>query len=518
MYLSPFLLLTSILLILAFPNPQISILAWIAFIPLFFIIDNSSKKASFLLSYLCGFLFFGGLLYWLAFVTKLGYLILISYSALYFGLFGLIANSLLNKLRASRLNFLSFLILPSLWVALEFIRGILFTGFPWGILGYTQYKNSIIIQIADITGPYGVSFLIIMINFAIYACLLNLFRKTHQSRRALLPQVIMSIIILAVVMFYGYSAFNEADIETGLKLSVVQGNIAQHKKWDPYYKDYILNRYETLTKEAAGDKSDLIIWPETAVPGFWDEEDINFWVKNIAKEAGIPLFLGVATYKSSQKKDYYFNSAVLISPDGNIKGKYDKLHLVPLGEYVPFEKQFPFARDFIDKSIGDYTPGDEFTVFDVGDYTPGVEYEAEYKYAALICFEDIFPELVRSFVRRGANFAINITNDAWFRESGEQLQHAQASVFRAVENRISVIRAGNTGFSCYINPKGIIEDSIYDEKTGKMYTAGFKTFELEISEKKTLYTKYGDIFAYLCILLTLVCVFYKGTCHLGTLR
>ena len=486
--------LFAVLLILAFPNPQISILVWIAFIPLFFAIDNSSRRKSFTLFYLAGIIFFGGILYWLTYVTKLGYTILIFYSALYFGVFGLLSNIFLARLRTSKLNFLSFLLIPALWVSLEFIRGILFTGFPWGILGYTQYENPIIIQIADITGSYGVSFLIIMVNFVIYAYLSKYFRKMLQFS-ALTFQLIMSAVVIAAVMLYGYYELARDDIGTGLKLSIVQGNIAQDKKWDPAHKDYVLTRYETLTRKAARDKGDLIIWPETAVPGFLDEKDINVRLKKIIKDIDVPLFLGAPTYESRFEKDYFFNSAALFSSNGNIKKKYNKLHLIPLGEYVPFEQYFPFIRDFIDVPIGDYTPGEEFTLFDIS------KDGARFKYAALICFEDIFPSLARRFVLNGADFLINITNDAWFKESGEQLQHTQASVFRAVENRASVLRAANTGFSCYINPKGIIEDSIHDRDTGSMYIPGFITFEVKIGKKKTFYTKYGDIFAYLCIVL-----------------
>ena len=509
--LSPFI--TAVLLILAFPNPQISILAWIAFIPLFFIIDSSSRKISFLLSYLSGLFFFAGLLYWLTYVTKPGYFVLIFYCALYFGFFGLLANVFLNKLRTSRLSLLSFLILPSLWVSLEFVRGFLFTGFPWGLLGYTQYKNPLLIQIADITGSYGVSFLIMMINFAIYVCLSDLFKRKHDYR-ALKFQAGTSIIILAAVILYGYFELNKDDIKTDIRLSVVQGNIEQFKKWDPYFKNYIMDRYETLTKESAKDRGDLIIWPETAVPGFLDEKDINLWLKKVLRDINIPLFAGAAIYEYGEEGDRYYNSAVLFLPDGSIDEKYDKIHLVPLGEYVPYEKQFPFVRNFIDKPIGEYTPGEEYTVFDISKEGVNI------RYAALICFEDIFPDLVRRFVRgpssrlsaglginlrtrKFVDFAINITNDAWFGKSSEHLQHTQASVFRAVENRISVARAANTGFSCYINPKGIIEDSIYDKNTGSMYVPGFKTFDLKVSKKNTFYTRFGDLFIYLCLLLIL---------------
>jgi apolipoprotein N-acyltransferase len=449
-------LLTPILLILAFPNPQISILAWIAFIPLFFAIDNSSKRKSFCLSYFIGFIFFGGTLYWLAYVTKLGYLILTFYLALYFGLFGLIANILFNRLHASKLYFLLFLILPSLWVSLEFVRGIFFSGFPWAILGHTQYSCPLVIQIADITGAYGVSFLIIMVNFVLYAYLLKILKKAPYFP-ALRFQLIASTIILAIALCYGYYKLGKEDFETGLKLSLVQGNIEQEKKWDPLYRDYILKRYDALTQKAAGDESDLIIWPETSLPGYLGEKDIKVKIRKIIRNADTQLFIGAVTYEYGEAEDRFFNSALLFSQDGRIKKKYDKLHLVPLGEYVPFEENFPFVRGFIDVTIGDFTPGRDFTLFNI-ESKDG----ANYKYAALICFEDIFPALTRRFVDEGANFLINITNDAWFKESSEQLQHTQASVFRAVENRVSVLRAANTGFSCYINPKGVIEGAIYD--------------------------------------------------------
>jgi apolipoprotein N-acyltransferase len=298
---------------------------------------------------------------------------------------------------------------------------------------------------------------------------------------------------------YGYFALSRNDYNTGLRLSVVQGNIEQIKKWDPAYKDYILDRYEALTKEAAKDRGDLIVWPETAVPGYLGEEEIDLRLEKMIKDGGIQLFLGAVTYVSDEARDRFFNSAILFSSDGSIKKRYNKLHLVPFGEYVPFEKFFPQFRDFIDVEIGDFTAGDEFTLFDIT-----AEDNKAYKYGALICFEDIFPAMVRKFVREGADFLINITNDAWFKESSEQLQHTQASVFRAVENRISVLRAANTGFSCYINPRGIIEDSIHDARTGSMYIPAFKTFEIKISKKSSFYAKYGDIFAYICILSVLI--------------
>lgn len=513
-------LLTSILLIPAFPNPQIPVLAWFAFIPLLFAVDNSTKRGSFLLSYLSGLVFFGGTLYWLTHVTRSGYLILIFYLAFYFGVFGLFCNVFFKGLRTSRFHFTLLILLPSLWISLEFARGILFTGFPWNILGYTQYKNPLIIQIADITGPYGISFVIMSVNVLLYFYLSNLFNKILRSNiivsrafNTLGLETLTTAAILASVIIYGHFALNEEDIASGIKLSVVQGNIPQEKKWDPLYIDYIMKRYEMLTKEAAKDKGDLIVWPETAVPGYLDEKDINLWLRRIIKDTGISLFLGAVTYEAefTEGRDLFFNSAVLFSPRGDLAGRYDKIHLVPFGEYVPFEKYFPFIRNFVNVEIGDFAKGKEFTFFDIS------KGNTRLKYAALVCFEDIFPNLVREFVKgppprlmkrdthagKSLDFLINITNEAWFKESDEHMQHAQSSVFRAVENRVGIVRAANTGFSCYINPRGIIEDAIYDIDTKNMYIASFRTFALKVNGRNTFYTRHGDIFAYVCVFLVL---------------
>ncbi len=482
---------SAVLLILSFPNFEISALAWFALIPLLFVIKESPPAKSFIFSYITGAVFFAGCLYWLTYITKLGYSVLILYLSLFFALFGLLANIFFRRFKGSRLSFLLCMIIPSLWVFMEFLRGVVLTGFPWCMLGYTQYKNTLLIQIADITGAYGVSFLIVMSNVVI-GTVLERDRYGFGSRTV---PIFLLAIALSLSVGYGYLCLKDKNNATGIRLSVIQGSIEQFKKWDPAYKDYILNTYISLTGEAAKNGADLIIWPETAIPGFIDEYDIEVRLQNLMQETGIPLFSGVVTYKYEGELDYFFNSAVLFSADGTIRQQYDKIHLVPFGEYIPFESKIPFFRRAIDKEMGSYTSGKEFIIFEITK-----EGVSAYKYGALICFEDIFPDLARCFVSEGADFLINITNDAWFMESSEQLQHAQASVFRAVENRCSVIRAANNGFSCYINPKGVIEDYI-GKDGGSIYDPGFKTFELKIKRSKTFYSTYGDVFVGVCLLL-----------------
>lgn len=480
-------------LILSFPNFEISALAWLAFAPLLFVIRNSAPARSFIFSCVTGAIFFAGALYWLTYVTKLGYFVLILYLSLFFGLFGLLSNMFFRKFENSRLSFLLCIILPSLWVVVEFLRGRLFTGFPWGILGYTQYKNPLIIQIADITGAYGVSFLIVMVNFVLFSWLSALIKK--ECKNGPLFESAALCVILVLCAGYGHFSLKKEAAGPELRLAAVQGGIEQFKKWDPAYKDYIMDRYETLTKEAAKDGADLIVWPETAIPGFINEDDIRIRLLKLMDETKIPLFSGAVTCEREAGKDYFFNSAVLFSPDAAARRRYDKIHLVPFGEYIPFESEIPFFRRLINKEIGGYTKGEDFTIFEITK-----ENEGPREYAALICFEDIFPELARRFAAKGADFLINITNDAWFGESSEQLQHAQASVFRAVENRLGVIRAANNGFSCYISPQGVIEDYI-GLGGGSIYEKGAKTFNLKTGKGGSFYTAYGDVFAYACFLL-----------------
>lgn len=494
---------SSILLILAFPNFELSFLAWAALAPIFFVIKESSPAKAFIFASITGVIFYAGTLYWLAHVTKLGYFVLTIYLSVFFGVFGLSSSIFFRRFENSRLSFLLSVILPSIWVMLEFLRGWLFTGFPWVILGCAQYKNPLIIQIADITGAYGVSFLIVMVNFVLFSWLSVLIKKEY--KKSLLFESAALFALLAVSVGYGYLSLKKEDVCPGLKLVVAQGGIEQFKKWDPAYKDYILDTYEALTREAARTGADLIVWPETAIPTFINEYDTMDRLITLMKETGIPLFSGAVTYGRNGGEDYFFNSAVLFSIDGVIKQQYDKIHLVPFGEYIPFESSLPFLRTAIDREIGNYAKGEDFTIFEITkDGMPPI------RYAALICFEDIFPDMARRFAAKGASFLINITNDAWFGESSEQLQHAQASVFRAVENRVSVVRAANNGFSCYITPKGIIEDFIYDKSAGSIYEKGAKSFSIVTEKRRSFYTFYGDVFVYICIGFIFLGLFASG--------
>ena len=472
-------LVSSVLLILSFPNFNIWLLAWFGFVPLFFAIRNKSKGKAFLLFYFTGVIFWLGIIYWLIHVTVIGMVILILYLALYFGIFGLIISTIKHKQSSINLLFI-----PSLWVILEYLRSHLFTGFGWALLGYSQYLNLPVIQIADITGSYGVSFLVMTMNVAIWQVIQQVRSRTPEVKKILVTYLPFFLFFLCVLGYGYHNLFRAPTAEKAqrVRISIIQGNIAQSIKWDAQERSFILNKYLDLSKQAAKDRPDLVVWPESAYPDYLMAEEFSKDIKQQLFSLKIPLLIGVVI----QEDERYYNSALLISKNCDIIQRYDKIHLVPFGEYIPLKKIFPFLNTVV--PIGDFTTGEMYTVFT----TPA-------RFAVLICFEDIFPELSRKFVAQGANFLTNITNDAWFSKTSSPYQHLQASVFRAVENRTPLVRAANTGISCFINPQGKIISWVRDYKDQDIFVSGYKTEEFDLKITDSFYTRFGDIFVIGCL-------------------
>jgi len=486
--------LSAVLLIFSFPNFDLSIFAWIAFVPLFFAIRDRKASSAFLLGFITGLIFYLVSIYWLANVTWLGFILLSLYLALYLGVFVFFIRYTLSEIRYP------LIIIPAIWVALEYLRATLFTGIGWSLLGYSQYKNLAIIQIADITGTYGISFLIIMVNFIVYESILRIIRKPKKYLTIYDARyTIYALVILSLALSYGYLKLGKESSGNPMKISIIQGNIPQERKWDITYESFIFDRYSILTRVASSDEPDLIIWPETAFPGYFEsDEKLTKRIKKLADDVKTPILFGTVTIRPIKNKEGVINTAVLLDKRGEEIKRYDKLHLVPFGEYVPFEKWLGFVHELAPFPIAGFAPGNEYTVFNLSN-----------RFSVLICFEDIFPGLVRRFVQEGALFLVNITNDAWFKKSAAPYQHAQASVFRAVENRVNVIRAANTGLSCFIDPKGRITARIENRKREDIFIEGYATQTIKIEDEKSLYTKYGDIFAYLCTALFVIAILKK---------
>ncbi|MCM8778619.1 MAG: apolipoprotein N-acyltransferase [Candidatus Omnitrophica bacterium] len=340
--------LSAVLLILSFLPTNFSWFSWIAFLPLFFSLKNKSKKQAFWLSYLWGIFFWAGLIYWLVKVTLLGYIFLILYLAIYSGVFGILFNLVTDNW---------FLVsIPCIWVSLEYLRSQLFTGFGWALLGYTQYKNLPLIQIADVSGAYGISFLIVLVNGAIFSVVSSQYSAVSKMKKSF-----SSLISLSLVLAYGYYKIYQASSirhQVPLKLCLIQANIPPYQKWDEELKKVIIEKYILLSRVAAKKNPHFIIWPETAFPGFWEEEkELREKVLNLVREINTAILVGAPTLE----RNLSYNSAILISEKGEENFRYRKIHLVPFGEYIPFPRIFGFLQKRF--SIGDYSRGKEYTVY-----------------------------------------------------------------------------------------------------------------------------------------------------------
>jgi apolipoprotein N-acyltransferase len=514
------ILISSILLSLSFSSFNLSYLAWIGLAPLFFVIKGASLRQAFILSYACGFLFFLFSMYWLFYVTPVGWIMLSLYQGIYFGIFGLffyifLRNTSLGFARDRQCAYRScsihairdtqYIMLPSVWCLLEYIRANLFGGIGWNILAYSQYKQLPVIQIADITGSYGVSFLIVIVNLAVFSVIYAIRHKTRLAKPIL--GLTFVLFIVAAVLLHGNHRIGKLDSEQadkGIKIALIQGNIAQARKWDSTHKDHILDKYKSLTRRAAKEKPDIIIWPETSIPGYLNKDArLMPFMERLSKEAGIPILAGAPMAGiDDHNRGVELNSAVLFSKKGYIIQRYNKLHLVMFGEFIPFERYFPAIRHFF-PITGNFIPGDEYTLFTIRGFD----------FSSLICFEDIFPGLVRDFTKKGADFLVNITNDAWFGKSAAPYQHAANSVFRAVENRRPLVRSANTGLTCFIDRVGKLSslrgsppvaDDRGNHKAKSLFVEGYLTDTISIysNQKLSFYTKYGDIFILFCLLIT----------------
>jgi apolipoprotein N-acyltransferase len=367
-----------------------------------------------------------------------------------------------------------------------------FTGFPWSSIGYSQYKFLSIIQIADITGIYGVSFLIVAVNEAVAELLLIRRRIREMPLFTVSLSIIWVSFLLLFVsssLIYGQWRLSQERPGTALRASVIQGNIEQDKKWDPAHQDAVMETYSGLSLHAVSSSPNIIVWPETSVPFFFGtDREYTEKLTLLQNQLNAYLLFGSVLLKEKrQERTLLSNSALLIDKTGNVVYVYDKIHLVPFGEYVPLQKFF-FFIDKLVVGIGDYIQGDRSEIAE----TPFGGF------ATLICYEVIFPGLVRKFYVKGGDFIVNITNDAWFGKTTGPYQHFSIAVFRAVENRKPLIRAANTGISGFIDSNGRILT-----KTS-LFQQTILTTEIKTDSMKSFYTKYGDLFSYFCIVSSIL--------------
>ena len=500
--------LSGALLILSFSQFHLGALAWISLVPLLMSCHDASPRRAFVFGWITGVIAFSGIVYWIVIamhqygnIPFLPSVLILALLAAYLGLFIGVFTALMSLfLRHFRRPSLLVWAAPPTWVTLEILRTHLFTGFPWALLGYSQYQWLSIIQIADITGVYGVSFLIVLVN-TVLALLVQTFMswlRQHPSGRvsAVILPLVITITLVTLTLFYGHlrqEALHDTPDQREIRLGLIQANIDQGQKWNPAFRQETMDRYHHLTTQAIENHGsgtvDLIVWPEAATPFVFALEDTlrDRITSLVHTQQTALLFGGVAVKDITEASAQLLNRAYLLSPQGTILNHYDKTHLVPFGEYVP--RFVPFMTKFT-QGIGDYVPGDEYTIMS-GPHG---------RFGVAICFEVIYPDLVRQFVKQGAEYMVTITNDAWYDRSSAPYQHFSMVVFRAIENRVSFARAANTGISGFIDADGSVKH------TTKLFEQAAMVGTVTLGHDQTVYTIYGDVFAYTCAGVTLAFV------------
>lgn len=502
---------------ICFPPFDQSWLCWIALTPLIIAVwfsgENSRRRwlRNLLLGYVAGIVFFTCTFSWLGALGDLyqnfflhGLSLLLSiYLALHFALWswfvGLIKPT---SFMTSWRNLLVAFLAASAWVAHEWTRGWLFSGFGWNGLGVALHAEWPMIQIAEFTGVVGLSFAIAFANIIAVTTPLRLFAevRTHRMR----PHFDLTLTMIGIVglLAFGLERAQKPSIGQPIRVAAVQAGIPQSQKFDPQFTSEVFERFRRLSEIAlrATPPPDLLVWPESSMPDRVRDQNTESYrfVTNFSASTKTDLMLG--TLDVEEEHDY--NAALLVSNSGERMQIYRKIHLVPFGEYIPLRHSFPLFAAIASTWVpGDFTPGAEHTVFSLTN--------GDVRIAPLICFEDTVGDLVRRFVRNGANLLVDVTNDGWFLHSSGSQQHLANAIYRCVENRRPMIRAANTGVTCFVNEFGRVTQILRND-TDNTFTEGVLTGEIRVPQDRqlTFYERRGELFAKFCAAVTAIAVVF----------
>jgi len=503
-------LLSGLMLALAFPGTGWTELSWVGLVPLMLAARAVQPRRAVFLGWLAGAVFFLLSLFWLSnlahtvegigfkAVSILSYVLLSFYCAVFFVPLSVLISIWTKRWGTAHWlsNLLLMIAASAVWTGSEYLRSVLFTGFPWNLLGVCHYQNHQLIQIAQWGGVYAVSALVVWMNTAIFVTVTQYTLQDRLRKYRAHTELMFGLILVALAWATGlHLFFNRPKPEPPIRLALIQPNIPQLEKWRLDHTRKIYSQLETLTRTASRvEDIDLVIWPETTLPDFIRiSQTSQRLIKKLAA-LGTPLLVGSMDVIFGEKQTY-FNSSMLYETNGIMQAKYDKQHLVPFGEYVPFpgllRKFTPIDADF--------AAGNVSTKFQLRKLAP---------FSVLICFEDTIPSLAAKAVRGGARWLVNQTNDAWFDPSAQSEQHLAHAVFRCIENRVPMARCCNTGISCIIDSYGVIERALAARKSG------FSTKELYPAPARftpTFYTRYGDVFAKICLAVAVGVFMFLGS-------
>ena len=494
--------LSGALLALSFPRYGSPAFAWIALVPLLIAVSGGSGHPSgarpprmsraFAMGLLAGAIYFVGTIYWTGTVVAtfgglatpvaiFAMLLLAFYLAIYPAVTAAVTALLVRRVGTTAL-----LIAPAVWVATEWARGILFGGFPWVPLGNSQVTVLPIAQLASVLGVYGVSGVVALINALIAFAVLG------AGRRRIIASVAAALLVF-LLGAWGTLRIREGSLArqgTPVTIGLIQGNIDQGDKWDPGQARRIFTTYIAMTRDAVRRGANFVLWPESSTP-FMFEEDVpgGSALRELAREVRVPLLFGSDQIERGTEPRMY-NAAFMVNPDGTTAGVYRKIHLVPFGEYIPGKRWLYFVSPLVE-SMAEFAPGGEMVMLPVG----------RHQTSTAICYEVVYPSLVRDAVLAGSELLTTITNDAWYGQSSAPHQHFAMASMRAIEQGRYLARAANTGISGIVDPYGrVVVRSALFEQVGLVGEARFLTV-------RTVYSKIGDAVAYASVVLTLAALF-----------
>lgn len=486
---------SSLLVCLSFPNyfeltllPKTAFLGWIALVPLFLALDEAGPRLGALLGWFFGFVQFGCVLYWIGLIEAakalswLGWFSLAFYLSLYFLVFGFLFTALKPFLR------LGLFLAPILWVGLEYLRGTRpWGGFPWCELGYSQAPFPAILTFTSWFGIYGLTFLMVWFNASTAHGLALLLKG---EKRSLAP-ITTALVALGIVLVSGSLGIGQASFERKGVVAMLQASVPQEEKWSKENEKKIYQKFAGLVDSLASVRPDLILWPETAAPNYlsWAPDALRT-VEGIVKRSKAYHLIGCldAIQGAQDPKTRSFNAAMAFSPDGQPSGTYHKRHLVPFGEFVPFQKYLTFLGPVVG-DLGNFDPGDCYKLF----------WTKKFSYTPTICYEVIFPGDMDQATRTQADVLVNISNDAWYGKTASAYQHAQMALVRAAEHHKSLLRCSNAGICLATDPFGKILDStkLFESRT-------FVSDVLVLKGKETFYSVCGDWLPLTCLFLSFV--------------
>lgn len=514
------------LLALSFPRFGHPAFAWVALVPLLVALSGwrgrpgpggASGRASgrldgpaqpalraFALGLTAGVVYFVGTIYWTGAVLQtfgglagpmamLSMLLLALYLALYPALTAVVVNRLAPRSLGAAL-----LLPPAAWVAAEFIRGALFGGFPWVPLGNSQVTVLPVAQLASVAGVYGLSALVAFVNAALAHAALTRGREQMAA-------VATAAVVLAAVAGWGIWRIAEGSLTragTPIRVGLIQGNIAQEDKWEPREARRIFTTHVAMTRDVVRRGAELVIWPESATPFMFEEDEAGGdAVRELAREVRVPIFFGSDEVDRTGRLLRLYNSAFLVTPAGDTAAVYRKMHLVPFGEYIPFKNLLYFVSPLVER-FADFAPGAETVMLPVGAH----------RMSTAICYEVVYPSLIRRAVAGGSELLTTITNDAWYGDSSAPFQHFALASMRAIEQGRYLARAANTGISGVVDPYGrIVRASAIFEQVGLVEEVRFLT-------GRTVYSMMGDAVAYAAVALTALALVAVGRANRGRRR